>query len=87
VLQVSDGLCARAYLEALRHRAEAETGDLRKDEPHPVCPFLSARQFLDDLPIDRGLSIHEALEVERIAHVATPSTIIGTGLPAEPDSP
>jgi hypothetical protein len=76
VLQVSDGLSMRAYREALSHRAEAETGDLRKDEPRPVCPFSSARQFLDDLPVDRGLRVHEALEVERIAHRATPSTIV-----------
>jgi hypothetical protein len=34
-----------------------------------------------------GLSIHEALEVERFAHGFTPSTIIGTGLSAVPDSP
>src|SRR6201996_2982274 len=39
VLEVSDGLGARGDCEALRHRAEAETGDLRKDEPHPMCPF------------------------------------------------
>jgi hypothetical protein len=48
----------------LSHRAEAETGDLRKDEPHPVCLFSPARQFLDDLPVDRGLRVHESLEVE-----------------------
>ena len=67
MLQVSDGLSVRADREALSHRAEAETGDLRKDEPHPVCLFSSARQFLDDLPVDRGLRVHEALEVERIS--------------------
>jgi hypothetical protein len=33
------------------------------------------------------LRVHEALEVERIAHGATPSTIVGTGLSAVPDSP
>src|ERR1700724_2470470 len=65
----------------------AETGDLRKDEPYPVCPFLSARQLLDDLPVDSGLRVHEALEVERITHGATPSTFVGTGLSAVPDSP
>jgi hypothetical protein len=61
MLQVSEGLSVRADREALSHRAEAETGDLRKDEPHPVCLFSSARQFLDDLPVDRGLRVHEAL--------------------------
>jgi hypothetical protein len=87
MLQVSDGLSMRAYREALSHRTEAETGDLRKDEPHPVCRFSSARQLPDDLPVDRGLRVHEALEVERIAHRATPSTIVRTGLSAVPDSP
>jgi hypothetical protein len=42
---------------------------------------------LDDSRIDRGLRIHEALKVERIAHAATPFTIVGTGLSAVPDSP
>jgi hypothetical protein len=55
---LSDRLGARADREALRHRAEAETSDLGKDEPHPMCPLSSARQFLGDLPIDRRLSIH-----------------------------
>ena len=67
MLQVSDGLGARADREALSHGAEAETGHLRKDEPHPVCLFSSAREFLDDPRIDRGLRVHETLEVERIA--------------------
>jgi hypothetical protein len=87
MLQISDGLGARADRKALRHRAEAETGDLRKDEPHPVCPFSSVRQFLDDLPVDRGLRVDKAPEVERIVHGTTPSTVVGTGLSAVPDSP
>jgi hypothetical protein len=44
------------------------------------------RQFRDDLPVDRGLRVHKALEVERIAHAATPSTVTRTGLSAMPDS-
>jgi hypothetical protein len=84
---LSDRLSVQADHEASSHHAEAETGDLRKDEPLPVCLFSSARKFLDDLPVDRGLSVHEALELERITQGATPSTVFGTGLSAVPDSP
>jgi hypothetical protein len=59
----SCGLGARADHEALRHRADAETGHLRKDEPHRVSLFSSAREFLDDLPVDSGLRVHEAPQV------------------------
>ena len=31
------------------------SADLRKNKPHPVCPFSPARQFSDDLTVDRGL--------------------------------
>jgi hypothetical protein len=41
MLQVSDGLSVRADREALSHRAEAETGHLQKDEPHPVRLFVN----------------------------------------------
>lgn len=34
----------------------------------------------------RGLRFHEALEVERIAHGATPSIVFETGLSVGPDS-
>jgi hypothetical protein len=46
-----------------------------------VCLFSSARQFLDDLPVDRGLRVHEALEVERIAYAATPVNRRGVPTP------
>jgi hypothetical protein len=42
----------------------------------PMCLLPTMRQFLDDLPVDRGLRVNKAPEVERIAHVATPSTVI-----------
>jgi hypothetical protein len=48
---------------SVRHRADAETGHLRKDEPHRVSLFSSAREFLDDLPVDSGLRVHEAPKV------------------------
>ena len=68
--KVSDGFSARADREAPRHRAEAETRDLRKDEPHPVASFAPARKLLDDLSIDRLLGLYEAPEIERIAQSA-----------------
>jgi hypothetical protein len=55
MLQICDGFGARADREALRHGAEAEAGDLRKDEPHPMCLLPTVRQFRDDLPVDRRL--------------------------------
>jgi hypothetical protein len=55
--QISGGLGARA--EVLRHRAEAKTGDLRKDEPRPMCSFPPARKFLDHLRVHRRLRVDE----------------------------
>jgi hypothetical protein len=86
MFQIRGGLGARADREALCHGAEAEAGNLRKDEPHPMCLLPTVRQFLDDLPVDRGLRVHKAPEVEQIVHAATPSTVTRTGLSALPDS-
>jgi hypothetical protein len=52
----------------------------------PYSRFVQ-QEYLDDPRIDRGLRIHEALKVERITNAATPSTIVGPGLSAVPDSP
>jgi hypothetical protein len=83
MIQICDSFGARADREALRHGAEAEVGYLRKDEPHPMGLLPTVRQFRD-LPVDRGLRIHKAPEVERIA--STPPTVARTGLSALPDS-
>jgi hypothetical protein len=66
----------------LRHRAEAETPDLRKDEPHPVASLAPVRKFFDDQPIDWLLGLYEALEIERIAQSAAPFGTIGPSLSA-----
>jgi hypothetical protein len=42
VLKVCSGFRPRADSETLRHGAEAETGDLREDEPHPMRSFPPA---------------------------------------------
>jgi hypothetical protein len=36
---------------------------LRENEPHPVGLLTSSGQFLNDLAIDRSLSVHEGKEV------------------------
>src|SRR5271170_5606616 len=68
MFQIGGGPGARADREAVCHGAEAEAGNLRKDEPHPMCLLPTVRQFLDDLPVDRGLCVHKAPEVERVVH-------------------
>jgi len=40
-----------------------EPPKLREDEPHPVSPLTSRGQLLNDLAIDRRLSVHEAKEI------------------------
>jgi hypothetical protein len=40
-----------------------QTGQLWKDEPHPVSLFVSLGQLLNDLTIDLSLSIYEANEI------------------------
>src|SRR5262249_32263169 len=57
--QVPHGLIQIANGVALRHRTMPETPKLRKDEPHPVGSLTSSGQFLNDLAIDRGLSVNE----------------------------
>jgi hypothetical protein len=39
--------------------------------PHPMCLLPAVRQLLDDLPVDRGLRVYKAPEVERIGHATT----------------
>jgi hypothetical protein len=49
------------------HDALPKTGELWKNEPHPMCLFAAAGKFLDDLRINLVLSVHEASKVT-IAH-------------------
>ena len=67
VSQVSLCLFHIANSVALRQSAVSQPGELRKDEPHPMSPLTSVRQFLDDPTIDLGLSIYELNEI-RVGH-------------------
>ena len=59
VSEIGDGFAARFDCEPLRHGAETEAGDLRKDEPHPMAPLTAPRQFLDHLRVDGGLRVDQ----------------------------
>jgi hypothetical protein len=63
VPEIGDGFRARPDRESLRHRAEAETGDLREDEPHPMRRFQAVRKLFHH-------PIHETLEIERAGPVS-----------------
>ena len=43
--------------------AAAESVDLREDEPHPVGLFLASAEFVEDIGVDGGLGVQEALEI------------------------
>jgi hypothetical protein len=47
----------------LRHRAETESRQLGKDEPHPVAALASSRQFIDHLLVDAFLRSDKALQL------------------------
>src|SRR5258708_3915876 len=66
--QIRNRLRARADREMARGLAAAESGDLGKDEPHPMAALAPGAQLGDHVFIDWRLRIDEALEVERIAH-------------------
>ena len=53
---------------ALRHCAEAQSFDLREDEPHPMALLSARREFFDDPVINAVLTVYEAVEVE-LAHL------------------
>src|SRR5437016_8912315 len=40
-----------------------EASELRENEPHPMGSLTPGGQFLNDLAIDRGLSVHEGKEI------------------------
>jgi hypothetical protein len=63
--QRSDGV-------APRHVAPPESGDLRKDEPHPVALLAAPPQLGERLLIDGCLGRHEAIEAEIAAHPDSP---------------
>lgn len=81
---VSRRLHTRADCEPLRHHAEAETGDLGKDELHPEGSFAAVRQLLDDPAVH--LCVDETAKVERIGQATTPSLQL-PALSWLPDSP
>src|SRR5262245_36859510 len=53
----------------LRGGTAAETGELRKHEPHPVARLATAPQLVENVFVDGILRGDEALELER--HGAT----------------
>src|SRR4029079_13463566 len=59
--EVGSGFRARADCVPLRHGAEAEAGDLREDEPHPVSLFPAPGQLPLDVAKNRVLGPDEAL--------------------------
>src|SRR6185312_835523 len=65
--QVGIGLGKGREGEALRHRAVAESLDLRKDEPHPVTLLASRAKLRHDLIEGWLLRFDEALETRRVA--------------------
>ncbi len=68
MLQIGDRFSARADGVTLRHRAVAEAGDLREDEPHPVAA-LGAGTELRKYPWKRrGLSVDKSLQIVWIVH-------------------
>src|SRR5690349_12590266 len=63
-------VCARFIdgVDAVKasRRGSAETGQLRKDEPHPVSPLPPRAQFGEHGFEDRFLGRYEALQIEAI---------------------
>ena len=56
--------------EVLRHRAPAEAGDLREDEPHPVAPLSTVPELAQHtvVGVPDILGIEEPLQREGIIH-------------------
>ena len=63
VRQVRPGLLQRSDRIMLRHLAPAQTGQLRKDKPHPMRAFQAVAEFPDRLLVHVGLSIKKPLKV------------------------
>ena len=61
-------LGARGDGKFVRHRARAESFDLRENEPHPVALFRPLAQLRNDAPIDERLSVNEALQIVSVVH-------------------
>src|SRR5207342_2786542 len=61
----------RRQAVVLRGRALAESTQLREHEPHPVAGLAAVAQFVDDVVIDGGLGIDEALQVPCVGHGAS----------------
>ena len=63
VTAIRPGLFQRGKSEALRHRAPAQPGDLRKDEPHPMPAFPAPLQFDARLLVNRSLRSYEYFQI------------------------
>ena len=63
VSQITLSLICILYGVSLSHGAMSQTGQLRKDEPHPVGLLASSGQLLIDLAIDLSLGIHKVNEI------------------------
>ena len=66
VLEVGPCLIEGLDRIALGHRAGPQTGELRKDEPHPVATLVTRCQLLQRLVIGAMLRIDEPREVKGI---------------------
>jgi hypothetical protein len=54
---------------AFSRRAETETVELRKDEPHPVAPLAAVPQLFEDTGVNRFLGLCEAVQFERVTGI------------------
>jgi hypothetical protein len=64
--EVGRGFGFRADRKTLRHCTEAESGDLREDEPHPMATFSTGGQLFRHLGVNGGLSFHKTAKFVRI---------------------
>lgn len=53
----------------LGHRAHAGTGELRKDEPHPVAALLTGPEMGQHLIVADTLRLDKACQVDGIIHI------------------
>src|SRR5207253_1737102 len=71
VAQVRARFLDRMDAEVLGIRARAERGELRKDEPHPVCALVSTLELAQDFGEDGVLRVDEALQPESVVDHAS----------------
>ncbi|MCY1365227.1 hypothetical protein D9M69_520660 [compost metagenome] len=66
MIKVGQGFLPRADGKAARHLAVAESGKLRKNEPHPVTTLVSVVQLVLNPVEYRVLSLEKTLQIERV---------------------